>query len=60
KNINKKINMLENKIKMYKSLVNQQIQNLQELKLTLISDVVTGKIDIREIEIPEKYRKEPI
>ncbi|MBU0279416.1 restriction endonuclease subunit S, partial [Gemella sp. zg-1178] len=42
KNINKKINMLENKIKMYKSLVNQQIQNLQELKLTLISDVVTG------------------
>ncbi|MBU0279127.1 hypothetical protein KMP12_05790, partial [Gemella sp. zg-1178] len=56
KNINKKINMLENKIKMYKSLVNQQIQNLQELKLTLISDVVTGKIDIREIEIPEEYK----
>lgn len=31
----------------------QQIQTLQEFKTRLISDVVTGKIDVRGIEIPE-------
>lgn len=31
----------------------KQIETLQELKTRLISDVVTGKIDVREIEIPE-------
>ena len=29
------------------------IQTLQELKTQLISDVVTGKIDVRGVEIPE-------
>ena len=31
----------------------KQIQILQEFKTHLISDVVTGKIDVRGIEIPE-------
>lgn len=31
----------------------QQIQTMQELKNRLISDVVTGKIDVRGIEVPE-------
>ena len=31
----------------------KQIQLLQELKTRLIADVVTGKIDVRGIEIPE-------
>ena len=32
------------------------IQALKNLKKTLISDVVTGKVDIRNIDIPE-YEK---
>jgi type I restriction enzyme S subunit len=31
----------------------QQIQRIQELRTRLISDVVTGKIDVRGIQIPE-------
>lgn len=31
----------------------EMIANLQDLKIRLISDVVTGKIDVRNIEIPE-------
>ena len=31
----------------------QQIAKLEELKTKLIADVVTGKIDVRGIEIPE-------
>lgn len=34
-------------------LEKQRIQRLQEFKTRLISDVVTGKIDVRGIEIPE-------
>ena len=30
-----------------------QIENLQDLKARLISDVVTGKIDVRGVEVPE-------
>ena len=37
--------MIENKQK--------QIRNLHELKTRLISDVVTGKMDVRNIQIPE-------
>lgn len=40
------------------SKTNNQITYLQELKQTLISDVVTGKMDVRDIEIPERFRKE--
>ena len=31
----------------------EKIENLQGLKISLIADVVTGKIDVRGIEIPE-------
>ena len=31
----------------------KQILDLQELKARLISDVVTGKMDVRDIVIPE-------
>ena len=34
----------------------QQMKTLQEFKTRLISDVVTGKIDVRGIEIPEYER----
>lgn len=33
--------------------IEEKIANLQELKMRLISDTVTGKIDVRGIEIPE-------
>lgn len=37
----------------------KQIQLLQELKTRLTSDVVTGKIDVRDVEIPEyKFAEE--
>lgn len=36
--------------------VEKQINNLEQLKKSLISDVVTGKIDVRKISIPE-YEK---
>ena len=35
------------------STIQKEIDALQELKTCLISDVVTGKIDVRDIEIPE-------
>lgn len=35
------------------SFNNQQIRSLQEFKTRLISDTVTGKIDVRSIKIPE-------
>ena len=31
----------------------EQISNLQELKIRLVADTVTGKIDVRGVEIPE-------
>ena len=34
------------------SLLKRKIKQLQELKSTLISDVVTGKIDVRNIPVP--------
>ncbi|MDE5583590.1 MAG: restriction endonuclease subunit S [Ruminococcus sp.] len=41
--------------------INAQIEALQEFKTRLISDVVTGKIDVRGIEIPEyEYISEEI
>lgn len=35
------------------TIKHKQIQLLQELKVRLISDAVTGKIDVRDIKIPE-------
>ena len=31
----------------------EKIANLQDLKIRLVADTVTGKIDVRSIEIPE-------
>ncbi|MBU0279334.1 restriction endonuclease subunit S [Gemella sp. zg-1178] len=53
-----KIKNIENKFDNLLAYLESQIQNLQELKQSLISDVVTGKMDVREIEIPEEYRRE--
>ncbi len=36
-----------------KKNISKQIETLQELKTRLISDVVTGKIDVRSVEIPD-------
>ena len=41
------------KAKKYEDTLTQEISSLQELKARLISDTVTGKIDVRGIEIPE-------
>lgn len=41
------------KIKQYESCLTKEIEVLHEFKTRLISDVVTGKIDVRGIEIPE-------
>lgn len=41
------------KTKKYEDSLTQEISTLQEFKARLISDVVTGKIGVRGIEIPE-------
>ena len=33
--------------------IDKNIELLQELRARLISDVVTGKIDVRGVEVPE-------
>jgi type I restriction enzyme S subunit len=41
--------------------LNDQIEKLHEIRNAIISDVVTGQIDVRNIEIPEyEYAKEEI
>ena len=42
-----------NAIAKSKSLLARKIMLLQELKIRLIADTVTGKIDVRNIEIPD-------
>lgn len=34
-------------------VLNEEIRRLEELKTKLISDVVTGKIDVRDVVIPD-------
>lgn len=48
----------ENEIRIKKIIKSKekQINNLQQLKQSLISDVVTGKVDVRDIKIPD-YQK---
>ena len=41
------------KAKKYEDTLTQEIASLQELKARLVSDTVTGKIDVRGIQIPE-------
>ena len=53
---NRIVEYLDIKIAQLNALIEQieeRIKGLEELKTTLISDVVTGKIDVRSIEIPE-------
>lgn len=50
-------NILEKKENILFSIHNK-ITYLEELKQTLIADVVTGKIDVRGVEIPKKFKKE--
>lgn len=45
----RKCKIIENHIQ----LIHGQIENLHDLKARLISDVVTGKIDVRGVEVPE-------
>jgi type I restriction enzyme S subunit len=33
--------------------INSQIPYIKELQTRLVSDVVTGKLDVREIEVPD-------
>lgn len=41
------------KVKKYENMLIQEISDFQDLKTRLISDVVTGKIDVRYIEVPD-------
>lgn len=50
------LNENENRIKKIIKIKEKQINNLKQLKQSLISDVVTGKIDVRNVSIPE-YNK---
>ena len=50
--VNKIINSVEN----YKTIIFKKITELELLKQSLISEVVTGQIDVRDIAIPE-YEK---
>ena len=47
--LDRKCKIIENHIQ----LIHGQIENLHDLKARLISDVVTGKIDVRGVEVPE-------
>ena len=39
----------------------EKIKNLQDLKIRLIADVVTGKVDVRDVIIPDyEYVNEDI
>ena len=47
------INAFKESSKKYEDILTQEITALQELKTRIISDVVTGKIDVRSFEIPD-------
>jgi len=47
------IESIQHKLKGNIALYEKQVQYLQELKTRLISDAVTGQIDVRGIEIPD-------
>lgn len=57
KMIVEKLNMTQDKVNDYNSNLQSQIAYLQELKQTLISDAVTGKIDVRDIDVPKEFRR---
>lgn len=56
KNIIQHVGEIINSIEKYKKIIFKKIKELELLKQSLISEVVTGKIDVRNIVIPE-YEK---
>ncbi len=48
-----KIEEIENNYRELISKIHQEIDCLHEYRVRLISDVVTGQIDVRDIEIPD-------
>lgn len=55
--IAEELKTLKSKIDGYKDSTKLEIEHLTELKQTLISDAVTGKIDVRDIDVPEEFRR---
>ena len=49
----RKINKAIDRVKKSISFLTEEISVLQEYRVRLVADVVTGKIDVRNIEIPE-------
>ena len=43
-----------------RKILEKQIECLQELRIRLISDVVTGQVDVRGIEVPEYEKYEEV
>lgn len=56
--IGKRLTAQRKKINRYIEYKKQQISNLNELKTRLISDAVTGKIDVRSIKLPNLAKEE--
>lgn len=54
----KRINANIHRVNKILHLLNEQISNLNELKTRLISDTVTGKIDVRSIHLPNFAKEE--
>ncbi|UZD43880.1 restriction endonuclease subunit S [Selenomonas sputigena] len=54
----KRINANIHRVNKTLHLLNEQISNLRELKTRLISDAVTGKIDVRSIKLPNFAKEE--
>lgn len=54
------LSALNEKFAALKQNLEQEIATLQELRTRMISDVVTGQIDVRDIEVPEyEFVEEP-
>lgn len=52
--ITNEIELFEEKIENYIYISKQKIEELKKLKQSLISEVVTGQIDVRNVKIPER------
>lgn len=51
--ITDKLINIKKKVRRLLDLENEKINNLKQLKQSLISDLVTGKIDVRNVDIPD-------
>ena len=47
------LSTLNGKFTALKQNLEREISTLQDLRTRLISDVVTGQVDVRDIEVPE-------